>query len=125
MLDEKGLFALIHAQFETIAPFVEGVCVAAGYAKRNIIDVASLVVTDCKCLLQSREAGPTSYRLFEMLPMMPRFTIERVRKQLDSSFPPATAAVKVLEDLGIVAEMTGPKKNRSFSYQAYVELLSR
>lgn len=30
-----------------------------------------------------------------------------------------------LEDLGIVAEMTGQKKNRSYSYQAYVELLSR
>jgi hypothetical protein len=30
----------------------------------------------------------------------------------------------VLEDLGIVAEMTGQKKNRRYSYQAYVELLS-
>ena len=34
-------------------------------------------------------------------------------------------AVKVLEDLGIVTEMTGQKKNRSYSYQTYVELLSR
>jgi Fic family protein len=76
-------------------------------------------------LLQSTKAGPASYRLFEMLPMMPRFTIERVRQQLDTSFPTATAAVKVLEELGIVTEMTGQKKNRSYSYQAYVELLSR
>jgi hypothetical protein len=30
-----------------------------------------------------------------------------------------------LEDLGIVTEMTGHKKNRSYSYQGYVELLSR
>ncbi len=59
-----------------------------------------------------------------MLPMMPRFTIERVRHQLDTSFPTATAAVKVLEKLGIVTEMTG-QKNRSYSYQAYVDLLSR
>lgn len=29
--------------------------------------------------------------------------------------------VKVLEDLGIVVEMTVQKKNRSYSYQAYVE----
>ena len=48
-----------------------------------------------------------------------------MRKQLDTSFPTATAAVKVLEDLGIVAEMTGQKKNRSYSYQAYVKVLSR
>ncbi len=60
-----------------------------------------------------------------MLPMMPRFTIERVRQQLGTSFPTATAAVNTLEDLGIVTELTGLKKNRSYSYQAYVELLSR
>ncbi len=105
--------------------FLEGVAIAAGDAEKNIIEVASLVATDRRRLLQSTKAGPASYRLFEMLPMMPRFTIERVRQQLDTSFPTATAAVKVLEELGIVTEMTGQKKNRSYSYQAYVELLSR
>ena len=105
--------------------FLEGVATAAGDAEKNIIEVASLVATDRRRLLQSAKAGPTSYRLFEVLPMMPRFTIERVRQQLDTSFPTATAAVKALEELGIVAEMTGQKKNRSYSYQAYVELLSR
>jgi Fic family protein len=105
--------------------FLEGVCVAAADAEHSIIDVASRVATDRKRLLQHPKAGPASYRLFEMLPMMPRFTIERVRQQLDTSFPTATAAVKVLEDLGIVSEMTGQRKNRSYSYQAYVELLSQ
>jgi hypothetical protein len=38
---------------------------------------------------------------------------------------PADFAVKVLEDLGIVTEMTGQKKNRSYSYQPCMELLSR
>jgi len=105
--------------------FLEGVCAAAADAEHSIIEVASLVAADRKRLLQSPKAGPASYRLFEMLPMMPRFTIERVRRQLDTSFPTATAAVKALEDLGIVSEMTGQKKNRSYSYQAYVELLSK
>ena len=105
--------------------FLEGVSVAAADAEHSIIEVASLIAADRKRLLQSPKPGPASYRLFEMLPMMPRFTIERVRQQLDTSFPTATAAVKVLEDLGIVTEMTGQKKNRSYSYQAYVELLSK
>lgn len=105
--------------------FLEGVATAAIDAEKNIIAVASLVSADRKRLLQSTKAGPASYRLFEMLPMMPRFTIERVRQQLDTSFPTATAAVKVLEELEIVAERTGQKKNRSYSYQAYVELLSQ
>ena len=105
--------------------FLEGVATAAGDAEKNIIEVASLVAEDRRRLLQSTKAGPASYRLFEMLPMMPRFTIDRVRQQLDTSFPTATAAVKLLEDLGIVTEMTGQKKNRCYSYQAYVDLLSR
>jgi Fic family protein len=105
--------------------FLEGVATAAVDAEHSIIEVASLVAIDRKRLLQSPKAGPASYRLFELLPMMPRFTIEHVRQQLDTSFPTATAAVKVLEDLRIVTEMTGLKKNRSYSYQAYVELLSR
>lgn len=105
--------------------FLEGVATAAGDAEKNIIEVASLVASDRKRMLQSLKAGPTSYRLFEMLPVMPRFTIEHVRQKLGTSFPTATAAVKVLVDLGIALEMTGQKKNRSYSYQAYVELLSR
>lgn len=105
--------------------FLEGVASAAGDAEKTIIEVASLLAADRKRLLQSVKAGPSSYRLFEMLPVMPRFTIEHVRQQLGTSFPTATAAVKVLVDLGIAVEMTGQKKNRSYSYQAYVELLSR
>lgn len=61
----------------------------------------------------------------ERLPLMQRFTTQQVRQKLTTSCPTATAAVKVLEDLGIVSELTGQKKNRSYSYQAYVELLSR
>lgn len=57
--------------------------------------------------------------------MMPRFTVELARQSLNTSFPTANAAVKLLEDLGIVSELTGQKKNRSYSYQAYIELMTR
>ncbi|NGX16380.1 Fic family protein [Wenzhouxiangella sp. XN24] len=108
-----------------VAFFLEGVATAASEAERGIIAIATLVASDRRRLLESAKAGPASYRLFEMLPMMPRFTIERARKRLDTTFPTANAAVKVLEDLGIVTEMTGQKKNRLYSYQPYIELLSQ
>jgi len=107
-----------------IAFFLEGVAVAAAEAERSIVAIASQVTADRRRLLASPKATPASYRLFELLPMMPRFNIERVRESLDTSFPTATAAVKLLESLGIVVELTGQKKNRCFSYQAYVELLT-
>lgn len=108
-----------------VAFFLEGVATAANDAERSIIAIASLIAADRRRLLEAPKAGPASYRLFELLPMMPRFTIERVRQKLETTFPTATAAVKVLEDLSIVTEMTGQKKNRSYSYQPYIELLSR
>ncbi|MFO7746398.1 MAG: Fic family protein [Orrella sp.] len=105
--------------------FLEGVAAAAKDGEKNIMQLTDLVATDRKRLLQSAKATPLSYRLFEQLPMMPRFTIEAVRQQLETTFPTATAAVTVLQELGIVIEITGQKKNRQYSYQAYVELLSQ
>jgi Fic family protein len=106
-----------------VAFCLEGVAEAATVAERGIVDVASLVAADRKRLLQAPKAGPASYRLFELLPMMPRFTVERVRQQLDTSFPTASAAVQMLAELGIVTEQTGRKTNRNYSYEAYIDLM--
>ena len=104
--------------------FLRGVEGAATDAEQGIVKVASLVAADRRRLLAAPKAGALSLRLFELLPTMPRFTIELVRQRLETTFPTATAAVKLLEDLGIVTELTGQKKNRCFSYAAYVELLA-
>ena len=106
-----------------IAFFLEAVEAAAVEAERAIVAIASLVNADRCRLLEAPRIGVVALRLFEMLPVMPRFTIDKVRQKLDTTFPTATAAVKLLEDQGIVVELTGQKKNRSFSYRAYVELL--
>jgi predicted transcriptional regulator len=104
---------------------LEGVASAAAEAERGIVAIASPVTADRRRLLAAPRAGAISLRLFELLPMMPRFTIEQVRQKLATTFPTATAAVKLLEQLGIVSEMTGQKKNRSFSHAAYVDPLAR
>jgi Fic family protein len=108
-----------------VAFFLEGVAAAASESERGIVSIASLIAADRRRLLEAPKATPASYRLFEMLPMMPRFTIEKVRQRMETSFPTATAAVKILESLGIVTELTGQKKNRSYSYQPYIDLLTR
>ena len=104
--------------------FLEGVATAAADAERSIIAIASLVASDRRRLLEASGAGSASYRLFESLPLMPHFTVERARQKLATSFPTANAAVRTLEDLGIVVERTGQKTKRTFSYQRYVALLT-
>lgn len=104
--------------------FLDGVEAAATDAERGIVAMASLINADRKRLLLAPRVGVVVMRLFELLPLMPRFTIEQARQKLDTTFPTATAAVKLLGELGIVTELTGQKKNRCFSYAAYVELLA-
>jgi Fic family protein len=104
--------------------FLDAVATAAAQAERTIVDLATLIANDRRRLLGSPKAGAIAYRLFESLPMMPRFTVDQVRQRLATTYPTANAAVKALADLGIVREMTGQRKNRSFGYQAYIDLLS-
>ncbi len=66
-----------------------------------------------------------SYRLCESLRMVLRLTIERVLRKLQVTLPTATAAVKALEDLGIVTKTAGRRKNRVHSHHGYIELLPR
>jgi Fic family protein len=105
--------------------FLDGVETAATEAERGIVAMASLINADRKRLLAAPRVGAVALRLFELLPLMPRFTIEQVRQKLDTTFPTATAAVNLLQDLGMLTELTGQKKNRLFSYAAYVELLAQ
>jgi Fic family protein len=105
--------------------FLEGVTEAATSAEKGIIEVASRVSADRRLLLAAQSASPASLRLFELLPMMPRFTIDRIKLELKTTFPTANAAAKILEELGIVTEITGQARNRSFSYQPYINLISK
>ena len=105
--------------------FLEAVQNAAGQAERAVVALASLVANDRRRLLAHPKANAVSYRLFELLPTMPRLSVDRVCVAVQTTFPTANAAIKLLEELGILTELTGQKKNRTFSYAAYVQLLSR
>jgi len=105
--------------------FLEGIATAARDAEESIVSLSGLISADRSRVLQDPNAGIIAYRLFELLPSMPRFTIEQARQKLPTTFPTASAAIKRLQELGIVTEVTGQKKGRCFSYQRYIELLSR
>lgn len=104
--------------------FLEAVEMAAAESERAVVALASLVANDRRRLLAHPKANAVSYRLFELLPTMPRLSVDRAGAALQTTFPTANAAIKLLQELGILTELTGQKKNRSFSYAAYVQLLS-
>jgi Fic family protein len=104
--------------------FLNGVETAATDAERGIVALASLINADRRRVLAAPRVGAVALRLFELLPLMPHFTIGQARQKLDTTLPTATAAVNLLRELGLLTELTGQKKNRLFSYAAYVDLLA-
>ncbi len=105
--------------------FLEAVQNAAAQSERAVVALASLVANDRRRLLAHPKANAVSYRLFELLPTMPRLSVDRACEAVQTTFPTANTAIKLLEELGILSELTGQKKNRTFSYAAYIQLLSQ
>ena len=105
--------------------FLEAVQNAATKSEQDVVALASLVANDRRRILEHSKSNAVTYRLFELLPKMPRLSVERVRSVLQITFPTANTAIKLLEELGILVEVTGQKKNRTFSYAAYIKILSQ
>ncbi len=62
------------------------------------------------------------YRVLEKLFERPIISVEDVREITGTSFPAANQVVQRLVEAGILAEMTGQKRNRRFRYDSYVSL---
>lgn len=106
-----------------IAFFLEGVDVIASEATETARRLFALVNADRERLLATPAATVISLRLFELLPRHPILTVTRVMKLLDASRPAAGKAVGVLERAAILSETSGRKRNRTYSYGGYLDLL--
>ncbi len=109
---------MIHAHFETIHPFLDGNGRIGRLLIAALLEHWGLLSEPLMCLsgyLKKHQAE--YYRRLSAIhtegdwESWLTFFLEGV----------ATAAVKVLEDLGIVTELTCQKKNRIHNYQAYAE----
>lgn len=103
--------------------FLEGVAVIADEAVAAAQSLFRLVGEDRTKVLAMRSISVAGFRLFELLPAHPIVTVGSVVTLLKTTKPTATKAVAGLVEAGILAETTGRRRDRSFSYQAYLNLL--
>jgi Fic family protein len=104
--------------------FLEGVETAAHQAEQSVLAQASLIHADRRKLLAAPKASVVAIACSSFCPPCLVSRIEGVRRALDTTFPTATAAVNLLEGMGIVTETTGQKKNLCHSYAACIGLMS-
>jgi len=103
--------------------FLEGVATIAKEATDTARDLFALVNADRARALAAPASSVMAVRLFEELGQHPIVTIARVTELLEITKPTATKAVNTLVDAGILKETTGRRRDRTFSYAAYLDRL--
>jgi Fic family protein len=103
--------------------FLDGIATISDEAVASARDLYALVSTDRTRLLGAQAVSVPALRLFQQLPRQPIVTVASAMKTIDSTKPTTTRAIKILRDAGILVETTGRKRDRAFSYRAYLERL--
>jgi Fic family protein len=103
--------------------FLDGVATIADEAVASARELFALVAQDRARLLASQKVSVAAVRLFELLPRHPIMTVASATKLLDTTKPTAGKAVELLVAAGVLVEVTGKKRDRSFSYRAYLDRL--
>ena len=103
--------------------FAEGVRVTADAASKTARSLAQIFQDDrTKVRSLARSAG-SALRVHEALQRRPVASIASLVAQSGLTTPTVTAAITGLARLGIAREITGRRRNRLFSYDAYLKLL--
>lgn len=103
--------------------FLDGIATIADEAVGSARELFGVVTSDRARVLTQETTSVSAARLFELLPNHPIVTVAAAMKLLDTTKPTATRAIATLVAAGVLMEITGRKRDRSFAYQAYIDRL--
>jgi Fic family protein len=103
--------------------FVDGVAEIADEAVASARELFALVAEDRARVLGHDGMSLSALRLFELLPRHPIVSVASVKKLVDTTKPTAGKAIELLILAGVLVESTGKKRDRSYVYRAYLDLL--
>ncbi len=104
--------------------FLDGVAETAQQAVDTAQRLLALLASDrARITALGKRAGNIGL-VFDQFARRVVLTVPQVAPQLALSPPTIRAAVRALEDLGIVNEVTGQQRHRVFAYQQYLDILS-
>jgi Fic family protein len=103
--------------------FLDGVATIAEEAVTSARELFALVAADRARVLGHEGMSVVALRLFELLPRHPVVTAASVMTLVETSKPTAGKAIDLLVRAGVLAETTGKKRDRSFVYARYLEML--
>lgn len=115
----------VHGDWEGwLGFFLDGVAETAQQAVDTAQRLLALLASDrARIAALGKRAGNVGL-VFEQFARRVVLTVPQVAPQLALSAPTIRAAVRALEELEIVNELTGQQRHRVFAYQTYLDILS-
>jgi Fic family protein len=104
--------------------FLQGVAETAEGAAETARQLVTLFEGDRDRIRQTGRKAGSALRVHEALKQRPLCTLSEARKRSGLSFPSTAKAMTLLSSLAIVRELTGKRRNRIFSYDRYLRILS-
>ena len=104
--------------------FLECVREAADDGVRVARKLHALVGRDRGRVLAHERSTVTAIRLIERLPSRPVVTVAAASDLLGLTAPPIRKAVALLENLGVLREITGKRRGRAYAYDEYLRILT-
>lgn len=103
--------------------FLDGVATIADEAVASAREIFGRITADRMRTLQFAGTSVAAVRLFEQLPKHPVVSVASAIDQLGVAKPTAGRAVEVLERAGVLVERTGKRRDRSWVYRRYLDIL--
>ena len=103
--------------------FLDGVAETANQAFDAAVRIADLFAKDRARIAAESERAGSALRIHDLLQQHPFATANDLVAHTGLTAPTVNAALADLERLGVVAEITGRRRGRVFSYRAYLDIL--
>ncbi|MEO7299051.1 MAG: Fic family protein, partial [Verrucomicrobiota bacterium] len=104
--------------------FLNGIRETADEAAQNIHRLIKLFESDRQRIQKIGRAAGSALRVHDFFQSNPVASISRIATESKLSIPAVTTAIKYLEQLSIVKEMSGKRRHRLFAYQQHLKILS-
>jgi Fic family protein len=104
--------------------FLEGVAGTAQSAVDTAHRLLQLFKDDAKRIQDLGRSAPNTLRVFDALRGHPLATVPALVTRTRASYPTVARALAALQQLGIVRETTGRRRERVFAYSRYIDILN-
>ncbi|MBI5251795.1 MAG: Fic family protein [Desulfomonile tiedjei] len=103
--------------------FLEGVIGTAEQAVKTAQRITNLFTDDRTRIEKMGQAAGNALRVHSYLQKKPVLEIPRASAEIGVSQPTVTSALKRLEEIGVVKEITGKARDRIYVYKEYLDIL--